>query len=218
MPEGRLSPETCRPPERAVPASRRHPGNIQIADSHTAFLGHFRIQRYLLRHRRHAGGWTGWMTREVFERRPTVAVLLYDPLSDTVVLLTQFRLGALTAGKPAWQREIVAGEIEVGEQPEDVARRESLEEAGAAIYRLIPIHDVVVSPGPSTERARLYCGLVDSRALGGLHGLEAEQEDIRAEVVTFDRARAMLNDGTIDNAPAIIALQWLALNRAELRS
>ncbi|MBK1668315.1 hypothetical protein CKO28_09740 [Rhodovibrio sodomensis] len=194
------------------------PANLQIADSHTAFLGYFRVHRYLLRHRRHAGGWTGWMTREVFERQPTVAVLLYDPRADTVVLLTQFRLGALAAGKPCWQREIVAGEIDGNETPDAVARRETLEEAGAAIYRLIPMHDVVVSPGPSTERARIYCGLVDSRMLGGLHGVAAEQEDIRAEVVAFARAWDMLRTGSIDNAPAIIALQWLALHRTELRA
>lgn len=200
------------------PGRRGAPGNVQIADSHVAFLGHFRVHRYLLRHRRHAGGWTGWMTREVFERRPTVAVLLYDPRAEAVVLLMQFRLGALTAGKDCWQHEIVAGEIEAGEHADAVARRETLEEAGAAIYRLIPIHDLVVSPGPSTERVRLYCGLVDSRVLGGLHGVAAEQEDIRAQVVPLARARAMLADGTIDNAPAVIALQWLVLNRAALRA
>ena len=194
------------------------PANVQIADSHTAFVGHFRVHRYLLRHRRHAGDWSGWMTREVFERRPTVAVLLYDPRADAVVLLTQFRLGALAAGKPCWQHEIVAGEIDLDEAPDTVARRETLEEAGAAIYRLIPMHDVVISPGPSTERARIYCGLVDSRSLGGLHGLAKEQEDIRAEVVPFARAWAMLAEGTIDNAPAIIALQWLAINRPDLRA
>jgi ADP-ribose pyrophosphatase len=205
-------------PHPVYPADDATPANVQIATSHTAFLGHFRVHRYLLRHRRHAGGWTDWVTREVFERRPTVAVLLYDPRADAVVLLTQFRLGALAAGKPCWQHEIVAGEIEGGETPATVARRETLEEAGAAIYRLIPMHDVVISPGPSTERARIYCGLVDSRALGGLHGVAAEQEDIRAEVVPFTRAQSMLAAGLIDNAPAIIALQWLALHRPDLRA
>lgn len=194
------------------------PANVQIADSHTAFLGHFRVHRYLLRHRRHAGGWTGWMTREVCERRPTVVVLLYDPRADAVVLLTQFRLGALVAGKPCWQSEIVAGEIDGEEMPDAVARRETLEEAGSAIYRLIPMHDVVVSPGPSTEPARIYCGLVDSRTLGGLHGVAAEPEDIRAEVVPFTRAQSMLAAGVIDTAAAIVALQWLALHRPELRA
>ena len=76
------------------PADDTTPANIQIADSHTAFPGHFRVHRYLLSHRRHAGGWTGWMTREQFERRPTVGVLLYDPRADAGVLLTQFRPGA----------------------------------------------------------------------------------------------------------------------------
>ena len=53
---------------------------------------------------------------------------------------------------------------------------------------------------------------------GGIHGLVDEGEDIRVHVVPFDQALAGIASGTIDSATAIIALQWLALNRARLRA
>jgi ADP-ribose pyrophosphatase len=135
-----------------------------------------------------------------------------------VVLLHQFRIGALAGGKAGWQTEIVAGVIEPGESPEAVARREAVEESGVAVERLEPIHHYLVSPGGTTETVRLYCALVDSRRAGGIHGLDAEHEDIKVEARPWPEAWAMLQDGTIDNAPAIIALQWLALNRDRLRA
>jgi ADP-ribose pyrophosphatase len=194
------------------------PASFQIADSHLAFTGYYRIHRYLLRHRLFRGGWSSWITREVFERRPTVAVLLYDPFTDQVVLLRQFRMGALTAGKDPWQVEIVAGVIEQNETPEAVARREAYEEAGAPVYELLFMHDYVASPGPSTERTYMYCALLDCRGVGGVHGVAKEQEDIAVDVVPFVRAWDRLRKGEIENAPAILALQWLAIHRGELRS
>jgi ADP-ribose pyrophosphatase len=194
------------------------PDDVEIAWSETAYRGYFRIHRYRLRHRMHEGGWTGWMTRELFERGHVVAVLLYDPHADAVVLLHQFRIGALAGGKAGWQTEIVAGVIEPGEQPEAVARREAIEESGVPVERLEPIHHYLVSPGGTTETVRLYCALVDSRQAGGIHGLDHEHEDIRVEARPWSETWALLQDGTIDNAPAIIALQWLALNRERLRA
>lgn len=48
--------------------------------------------------------------------------------------------------------------------------------------------------------------------------MEHEHEDIRAHVVAADEAIAMISDGRINNAAAIIALQWLQLNRSRLRA
>ncbi|MEB0027063.1 ADP-ribose diphosphatase, partial [Pseudomonas sp. MH9.2] len=51
----------------------------------------------------------------------------------------------------------------------------------------------------------------------GLHGLEAEGEDIRVTVWSLDDALQAVRDGRIFNAATLIALQWLALNRTEVR-
>ena len=191
--------------------------NIEILDKALRYKGFFEIVHYRFRHRLFAGGWSGEIEREVFERGHAAAVLPYDPAADAVVLIEQFRIGALVAGLEPWQIEIVAGIIEDGELPEDVARRESQEEAGVAIGTLLPIYRYMVSPGGASESVQVYCGRVDSRGLGGIHGLPEENEDIRVEVHSFDRAMAALDAGKITNAVTIIALQWLALNRARLR-
>ena len=74
-----------------------------------------------------------------------------------------------------------------------------------------------MSPGGSTELIHLYCGRISTKSAGGLFGMEHEHEDIRAHVFSADEAIAMIYDGRINNAAAIIALQWLQLNRPRLR-
>lgn len=192
-------------------------GDFQIIEKSTLFQGYFRVDLYRFKHRLFAGGWSGEVRREVFERGHAVVVLPYDPERDAVVMIEQFRIGAAAAGLPMWQLEVVAGIIDQDETPESVARREAREEANCDIIDLVPVHHYLASPGGTSESVRLYCGRVDSRGLGGIHGLADEHEDIRVEVVPFAEARSRLESGRIGNASTIIALQWLALNREGLR-
>jgi ADP-ribose pyrophosphatase len=190
---------------------------VDLLAQTTVYQGYFRMERYRLRHRRFDGGWSGAMDREVFVRPPAAAVLPYDPDRDAVVLIEQFRIGAFAAGVEPWLIEIVAGVVEPGETPEAVVRREALEEAGCAIAALEPIGRVLPSPGGDAELIHLYCGRVDSAGLGGLHGLAGEHEDIRAFVLPFAAAFARVAEAAVTNANALIAVQWLALNRDRLR-
>jgi ADP-ribose pyrophosphatase len=192
--------------------------DFELIEKATLFQGYFRIDRYRFRHRLFAGGWSGEIRREVFERGHAVVLLPYDPERDAVVMIEQFRIGAAAAGMPMWQREVIAGIIDAGETPEAVAHREAREEAGCEIRDLVPIYHYLVSPGGASETVRLFCGRVDSRGLGGIHGLPHEHEDIRVEIVPFAEARARLESGRIGNAPTIIALQWLAINHDALRA
>ena len=191
---------------------------FEILEKSTAFQGYFRIDRYRFRHRLFAGGWSGEVTREVFERGHAVGVLPYDPARDAVILIEQFRIGAVAADMPAWQSEVIAGIIDEGEAPAAVAHREAREEAGCTIQDLVRICHYLVSPGGASETVQLYCGRVDSTGVGGIHGLPHEHEDIRVEVVPLEEARARLCAGRFSNAPLIIALLWLTLNRDDLRS
>ena len=192
---------------------------LRILDRETVYQGFFRIDRYRLRHRLYAGGWSGELSREVFERGRAVGVLLFDPARDAVVLVEQFRLAAHLAGFPAWQLEIVAGIVDHGEESETaVAEREAQEEAGLAIDgAILPIHRYLTSPGGTTETVALFCGRVDAGDAGGIHGLAAEQEDIKVVVKGYAEIMAMLRDGTIVNGFTLVALYWLAANRARLR-
>ena len=96
--------------------------------------------------------------------------------------------------------------------------RECKEEAGCDIVRLETIHDYYVSPGGTTEHCSLFCGLVDSEGVGGIHGLANENEDIRVIVIDADEAYAWLREGHIKSSATIIALQWLELNESRLVS
>jgi ADP-ribose pyrophosphatase len=194
-----------------------NPDDVEIIERTRAYAGYLKLDRYRLRHRRHDGGWTDAMSREVVERGHAVCVLPYDPLRDAVVLIEQFRVGAYAAGQPAWQIEIVAGIIEPGETPEEVARRETREEAGCAIGELVHVATILTSPGVLTETAAVYCARADATQASGVHGLAHEHEDIRAFAAPLDEALAWCDAGRLQNTPALIALGWLARHRDELR-
>ncbi|TAJ38043.1 MAG: NUDIX domain-containing protein [Reyranella sp.] len=190
----------------------------ELVDHVVAFKGYFKVGRYFFRHTLYQGGQSPVISREVFERGHAAGVLPYDPLRDEVVLIRQFRAGSYVAGRHPWSWEMVAGILEEGESPEDLVRREAVEEAGLEVGDLIPIHTLMVSPGAMSESCALFLGRVDASAAGGVFGLESEGENILVKVVPFFEARAMLDRGEIENAAAVVALQWLALHRDEVRS
>ena len=183
----------------------------------TVFKGYFEVKRFSIRHSLYDGGWSEELDREIFVRGNCVAVLPYDPVRDQVVLIEQFRAGALLDKAVPWLLEIVAGAIETGEDAIDVAYRETVEEAGCSVENLVRIAEFYVSPGTCSEKLTVFCGQVDSREASGVHGLEEEGEDILVSVVDFDQAMEKVASGEIDSAPPIISLQWLALNRNRLR-
>jgi ADP-ribose pyrophosphatase len=190
---------------------------FEILEKKTIYNGFFRLEKYRLKHTLYAGGWSAELDRELFVRGECVGVLLYDPHADKVVLIEQFRVGALVQPDRAWQVEIVAGAIEDGETAVEVAHREALEEAGCVIEELLEISRFYTTPGGSSERLTLFCGKVDSTHIGGIHGLDHEHEDISVRTVDFAQAYGMLATGEIESAIPMVALQWLALNREPLR-
>lgn len=189
----------------------------KIINHEIIFQGYFRMEKFDLQHEKYAGGFTGTFQREIFERGSAVAVIPYDPVNDRVVLIEQFRAGAIGSMDRPWLKEVVAGIIEPGESHEQVAERETLEESGCTIKRLEKISQYYVSPGGTTEQCALYCAQVDSEGAGGIFGLEHEFEDILVEVVSLDQADAWVTEGIINSAASIIGIQWLMLNRARLR-
>ncbi|WP_281646404.1 NUDIX domain-containing protein [Parendozoicomonas sp. Alg238-R29] len=190
---------------------------FHIEKTEPLYSGFFQAARYYFRHTLFRGGETPTVAREVFLRTPAAAVLLYDDKLDNVVLIEQFRVGPMIeAGadtESAWMLEIVAGIAEPGEKPEDVVLRESVEESGCTITELKPIFQYYPSPGACNEVIHLFCGITDSSKAGGIHGLDSENEDIRVHVISAVDALAMLDDGNINNATTIIALQWLRTYR-----
>ena len=195
--------------------------DVQVLQRTPGYRGFFALDPWQIRHRLYAGGWSGPFTRELFLRDAAAGVLLYDPLRDEVVLVEQFRIGAMvdaqTRGSSPWLLETVAGIIGPGETAEELVVREAIEEAGCPIRELIHIVDYYNCPGGSNEFISLFCGLVDASNAGGLHGVPEENEDICVRVLSSTQAWQALQEGRLNNAMAIIALQWLQLNREKLR-
>ncbi len=200
--------------------------DVEIIDKTTPFEGYFRIDRYRLRHRLFEGGWSGELTREIFERGHAVTVLLYDPDLDKLVFIEQFRPGALAAGfspwfgaeSSPWLVECIAGIIDEDESPEEVARREAVEEAGCEIQEIVPVCHYLVSPGGTSESVFVFCGRVDASNAGGIHGLTEEHENIRVLAVPAAEALRWLDEGKINNAMTLIAVQWFRMNHETLRA
>ena len=191
---------------------------FEIIEETTAYSGFFNLKVVSLKHTLYKGGWSDPLSREVFHRGNCVAVLLYDPQRDALVIIEQFRPGALQLNdERVWLLEIVAGAIEPDETPESVAYREAVEESGCEILDLIKINEFFTSPGGTSELLHLFCGRIDSTHVGGLHGLDEEDEDISVSVLSFDEVYQLLVSGKIISAIPIIAIQWLALNRETLR-
>jgi ADP-ribose pyrophosphatase len=190
---------------------------VEIVDRELCYEGFFRLERVRLRHSLHRGGMSPVLVREIVEKGNVVAMLPYDPITDMVVMIEQFRVGAIGDQRSAWLLEIVAGLMEPGESPEEVACREAAEEAGLAVRRIEPIARLFVAPSKSSELTHLYCGEVDASGAGGVHGLAHEGEDIRVIPMPAEQAFALLEIGRIDSAWPMIALMWLQTHRERLR-
>ncbi len=186
--------------------------DVEIVSKETLYQRFFRIDKYLVRYEKFEGGKGEVIDRELFERGQVAAVLPYDPERNKVVLIEQFRIGAMKDERSPWLLEAIAGVIEKNETPEELIHREAEEEAGIQLTNLTPICHYWVSPGGCTERVALYCGKVDSTTASGIHGLDHESEDIYVHVVDMHEAFDMVRNGMINNAQTIIGLQWLELN------
>jgi ADP-ribose pyrophosphatase len=190
--------------------------DAKILVEETVYKGFFEMKRYQAKYKLFDGGWSKVVSREMFERGHAVAVLPYDPITEEFVLIEQFRLGAMATSNKPWMIEVIAGMIEPGEDLDDVCHRESFEEAGISLTHLQKVMSYLSSPGGTTERLHIFMAKTDASLAHGVHGLDNESEDILVHRVKESKAREMLDEGKVDNAAAIIALQWFFLNKPKL--
>lgn len=198
-----------------------HPDTVVESDE-TVWNGRFPLQRIRFRHRRFDGRMSGTRTWELWRRGRAAALLPYDPVADSVVLIEQFRLPALAAGVDPVLVEIPAGLCDPGEAPEATLLREAEEEMAITPRRLARVGDFLLTAGGSDENVALYVGEVTAPPSGpdglvGAAGLAAEEEDIRVRVWPATDAIAAATDGKFANSVTAIALLWLGLRRDRLR-
>ena len=135
-------------------------------------------------------------TREIVEHRG--ASVIIPLLEDNhVVLVRQYRYAV---GKELL--EIPAGTCDVGESPEDCAKRELQEETGYTCDDLEKVLECYVAPGYSTEKIYFYLAR-------GLQKAERDPDDderISVEQISISEALSKVRTGEICDAKTICAL------------
>ncbi len=208
--------------KKAVIMQRFSNSDVSVIGKERVYDGFFQMEKYILKHKLFSEKQSQEFTREIFERGDAVVVMAYDIKQDSLILIEQFRPGALRGDDSPWLLEFIAGMFDNNESPEEVAIREAKEEANITltIDDLTPIMEYLSSPGGMSERIHLYLANFDSTQVnnGALYGLAEEQEDILLHLVSRTQALELLAQGKITNAATIIGLQWLAINYQSLRS
>jgi nudix-type nucleoside diphosphatase (YffH/AdpP family) len=149
-----------------------------------------------------------------------VTVLPYDPRTDNVLIVRQFRHGVFVRGDAnPWTLEPPAGRIDPGESPEETAMRELREETGVTEAKLHKVADYYPSPSAFSEYITSFVALTDLAGLDGLTaGLDTEHEDILSHVIGFGRLMELIESGAANSGPLVISAFWLASRRDTLRS
>lgn len=180
----------------------------KIEKTEVVYNGFYNVEKLYFKHALFNGGHSDLIDREQFVRGNVVGVLAHDPKLDCVALIEQFRIGARNQPDHPWLIEIIAGMIEPGEEPQEVAVREAYEEAGIRLTNVREAVSYLASPGAGTEEVFIYYAEADLSEASGVFGLDEEGEDILLHIVSADEAIGMLESGKVCNALSIIALQW----------
>lgn len=192
--------------------------DVSVKPVKNLYKGFFQVDLYQFEHALFAGGKSELISREILERGDAIAVLPYDPISDTVLLIEQIRIGAIKSKHSPWLLECIAGMTDGSDDYESVVKKEAYEEAGLNLTELEFMLSYLSSPGGTTERLHLYLARADlSDVESGVYGLETEGEDIKTHVLSVDDALTRLSNGEMDNAATVICIQWLALNHEKMK-
>src|SRR5258708_2758147 len=101
-------------PSRTPSPIPAHP-DVVIESDQRAWSARCAVDGISSGHRRFDGTMSGARTWELWRRGRAVAMVPYDPVSDSVVLIEQFRFPALAAGIEPVLVELPAGLVEDGE-------------------------------------------------------------------------------------------------------
>ncbi|WP_404409954.1 NUDIX domain-containing protein [Pseudidiomarina marina] len=190
--------------------------DVKVIEKTPIREGFLSLYKLRLQHRLFEGDWSPVFEREVMDRGHAVVVLPYDPQKDALVVLEQFRVGALGTDASPWLLEFVAGMYDSNDETaEQVAHRELQEEAGLATNSLHYALTYLSTPGGCTEKISIYIALVDSDKAARHAGLATENEDIRVHVLPYGDVVQLLEAGKINNAASVIGLQWLQLHKRQ---
>ena len=194
--------------------------NIQVENIQREYLGFFALNQISLKYSQFDGDISELKNRVILMGSEASLILPYDPVLDKVLLVEQFRIGPFCRGDRApWVFEPVAGIIEVGETPEEAAKREVFEEAGLEVTQLVKMGSGYPNPGEATSYFYNYIAIVDlSEYSPGIYGAKNEGEDIRTHVIDFNTVLNWSVSNKLRVLPLNTMVLWLALNKLKLPS
>lgn len=194
--------------------------NIQVENIQREYLGFFALNQISLKYSQFDGDISELKNRVILMGSEASLILPYDPILDKVLLVEQFRIGPFCRGdRTPWVFEPVAGIIEVGETPEEAAKREVFEEAGIEVDQLVKIGSGYPNPGEATSYFYNYIAIVDlSEYSPGIYGAKNEGEDIRTHVADFNTVLNWSVSNKLRVLPLNTMVLWLALNKLKLPS
>lgn len=197
------------------------PGRVAQISRHEAYGRFFSVEEIALRHRRFDGNWSPVLDREVFISADAALLLPYDPVADTVLLISQFRVGPMARGQvQCWMLEPIAGRVDADESPADAARREAVEEAGLQIGQLYPLPPHYPTPGANSEFFYPFIATVDlsGREAGQGFGLASEGEDIATHIIPREELVRLALSGQIQCGPLLSMAMMLDRMVPEIRA
>jgi len=183
----------------------------KIINKKNLYSGFFSLNKYEFIHEKHNGEWTSAVEREIFSGAHVSTLLPYDPIKKEIILIQQFRAGALSRYDENYLLEIVAGIVDEGENPEQTAIRECFEETGCEVKQIHPVQSYFPAPGSSESYYHLYLGEIQAFDGERIKGLEKENEDILVKSFKIEEVKQMLKEKKIMNGLTLVALQWFFL-------
>ena len=184
---------------------------VRIKDVRVLSDGWTTLKSTTFDYRRGNGEWQT-QKRETYERDNAAAILPYNHAQRSVILVKQFRLPAFIRGYDDLLIEAAAGVLD-NAAPEARIRAEAEEETGYRLHHVEKVFEAFMSPGAITEKLHFFVAEYDpSMRVSDGGGLEHEGEDIEVLELSIDEALAMIADGRIIDAKAIMLLQYAALH------
>lgn len=192
---------------------------VRVSGTCQPYTRYFAVREDDLAFPKFGGGLSAVVNRASFMGGDAVSVLPYDPKTDSVLVVRQFRHGVFTRGDAnPWTLEPPAGRIDPGESPEQTAMRELREETGIGAAILHKVAEYYPSPSAFSEFITSYVALADLDGQDGrTAGLESEHEDILSHVIGFGRLMELIESGAANSGPLVISAFWLAGHRDRLR-
>ena len=185
----------------------------KIVNEELVFDDHFKIKKATILHDTFSQSEIS-IDRLCFERGDSVAIILFERDTNSLLFTNQFRYPSIKEGD-GWILELTAGSLEVGDDPEDRVKKEVEEEIGYQLEQLEFVISFFVSPGGTSERILLYYSevLSTSKTMKG-GGSKYEKEDIELVKTDITKAEEWISQNKFRDAKTIIGLQWFFANKA----